>query len=192
MGSRPTLGLVLLLTLGVPQHIGAQWRGSGGSTPRPGAGEPRSTPPRPSPPRSVAPFRSSLVVRPPHMPAGRRPVLFRVPLFGLLVADPFWWTTDENVDDTPRPAPLLQTEPRPTGGLQLDVEPRRARVYLDGVYIGVVDTFSGYFHHLDAAAGLHVIEFVAPDYEPFMTEVAISPGRTITFRASLNRAPGRH
>ncbi len=118
---------------------------------------------------------------------------FRVPLFGLTVVDPFWFTSDAAADemDMPPPMPLLAPEPRPTGGLQLDVEPRRALVYVDGVYVGVVDTFSGYFHHLEAPAGRHVVELVAPDYEPFITEVTVTPGRTTTFRATLNRASGR-
>ena len=36
----------------------------------------------------------------------------------------------------------------PTGGVQLDIEPRRAQVYVDGVYVGVVNDFRGYFQHL--------------------------------------------
>src|SRR5262249_47426473 len=43
------------------------------------------------------------------------------------------------------------------GGLQLDVEPRRADVYVDGVYAGPVADFSGYYHHLDLTAGYHRI-----------------------------------
>ena len=78
------------------------------------------------------------------------------------------------------------------GALQLDVEPRRALVYVDRLFVGTVDDFSGYYHHLEATAGSHVVEFVAPDYEPLAAEVMVSAGRTTTYRASLNRAPGRH
>jgi len=73
------------------------------------------------------------------------------------------------------------------GGLQLDVEPRRARVYVDGWFVGVVDEFSGYYHHLDLAAGPHRIELIASDYDPLLVEVAVSPGGTTTYRGSLNR-----
>ena len=79
----------------------------------------------------------------------------------------------------------------PTGGLQLDVEQRRAQVYVDGAYAGLVADFSGYFHHLDLVAGPHVIEILAPDYEPLIVEVMVSPGHTATYRAALTRAPGR-
>jgi hypothetical protein len=79
----------------------------------------------------------------------------------------------------------------PTGGLQLDVEQRRAEVYVDGAYVGLVADFSGYFHHLDLVAGPHVVEILAPDYQPLIIEVMVSPGHTATYRAALTRAPGR-
>ena len=77
------------------------------------------------------------------------------------------------------------------GGLQLDVEPRRAFVYVDGFLIGTVDQFKGYFQHLETTAGYHVIEFISPDYEPLMTGVTVVPNMTTTYRAFLNRASGR-
>jgi hypothetical protein len=79
----------------------------------------------------------------------------------------------------------------PTGGLQLDVDPRRGQVYVDGVYVGLVDDFSGYFHHLDIVAGPHVIEILAPDYQPLIVDVMISPGHTTTYRSAMTRAEGR-
>lgn len=77
------------------------------------------------------------------------------------------------------------------GGVQLDVQPWRAQVYVDGVYVGLVDEFTGYYHHLELVPGLHVITFIAPDYEPLMLEVVVSPGHTTTYRRTLNRASGR-
>jgi hypothetical protein len=89
-------------------------------------------------------------------------------------------------------APVVPpAEGGPAGGLQLDVEPRRAQVYVDGAYVGLVDEFSGYFHHLDLVAGPHVIEILAPDYQPLITDVIVSPGHTTTYRAALTRAEGR-
>jgi hypothetical protein len=82
-------------------------------------------------------------------------------------------------------------EDAPVGGLQLDVEPRRAQVYVDGRHVGVVDQFSGYYHHLDLAAGWHHIEIVEPAYLPLTMAVLVSPGRTTTYRGTLTRAPGR-
>jgi len=88
--------------------------------------------------------------------------------------------------------PLYLPRQDPAGGLQLDVEPRRAVVYVDGWYAGVVDAFSGYYRHLEIGADWHTLEIVAPDYEPLVVDVMISPNRTTTYRSSLNRAPGQH
>jgi hypothetical protein len=87
--------------------------------------------------------------------------------------------------------PALQAEPGLLGGVQLDVQPWRAQVYADGAYVGLVEDFSGYYRHLELAAGPHVITIVAPDHDPLIFDVMVSPGRTITHRATLNRAPGR-
>ena len=89
--------------------------------------------------------------------------------------------------------PLLTPPPGPSlsGGLQLDVEPRRALVYIDGVLAGTVDQFKGYYQHLETSAGFHIIDFLAPDYEPLTVGVTVVPNRTTTYRAFLNRAGGR-
>ena len=86
------------------------------------------------------------------------------------------------------PPPL---EGAPVGGLQLDIDPRRAQVFVDGTYAGLVEEFSGYFHHLELTAGPHDISVVAPGYEPLSFNVLVSPGATMTQRATLPRAYGR-
>jgi len=82
-------------------------------------------------------------------------------------------------------------EGAPVGGLQLDIDPRRAQVFVDGTYAGLVEEFSGYFHHLELPAGPHDISVVAPGYEPLSFQVLVSPGATMTQRATLARAYGR-
>jgi hypothetical protein len=110
----------------------------------------------------------------------------------LVLFDPYWLWAPNSVDQDFLPqAPLQASEGRPIGGLQLDVEPRRALVYVDGSYVGSVDDFSGYYHHLDLPAGPHAIELVADAYEPLLVDVMVTPGRTTTYRQSLNRSPGR-
>jgi hypothetical protein len=76
------------------------------------------------------------------------------------------------------------------GGVQLDVQPWRAEVYVDGVYVGVVQDFTGYYHHLDLPAGPHMISIFARDYDPVFFEAVVSPGQTTTFRGTLTRASG--
>jgi PEGA domain-containing protein len=115
----------------------------------------------------------------------------RSAIFGLVVFDPYWWWDPGTADAAPPVENFQEAGPRPTGGLQLDVDPRRALVYVDGRFAGTVDDFSGYFKHLEIPAGTHIIEFVAPNYEPLLAELLVAPGRTTTFRMSLNRAPGR-
>ena len=82
-------------------------------------------------------------------------------------------------------------EGAPLGGLQLDIDPRRAQVFVDGTYAGLVEEFSGYFHHLELPAGPHDISVVASGYEPLSFQVIVSPGATMTQRATLARAYGR-
>lgn len=78
-------------------------------------------------------------------------------------------------------------EGAPTGGLQIDVQPWSADVYVDGTRAGRVEQFRGYYQHLDLAAGPHTIAIVADGYEPMIFGVMVLPGRTITYRATLQR-----
>jgi len=117
----------------------------------------------------------------------RRVFPVRVPWFGIVYVDSTWWGGDAG-DGTFAPTGAVGVDDgRLMGGLQLDVEPRRALVYVDGSYVGIVDAFSGYFHHLDLPAGPHIIEFLAADYDPLTVEILVTPGRTTTYRGSLNR-----
>lgn len=85
---------------------------------------------------------------------------------------------------------VASAQARPIGGVQLDMEPRRAQVFVDGRYAGVVDDFRGYYRHLVLPAGMHRIEVFTPGYVPLIFDVAVVPARTITYRQSLQEAPG--
>jgi len=142
------------------------------------AAQVRTAPHRPLPPPS-RPVVSGGVTSP--RPIVHRPLPCRSSFFGLVLFDPYWW-------QELAPPPDLS---RPIGGVQLDVEPRRALVYVDGLLAGTVDDYSGYYHHLPATGGVHTIEMIAPDYDPLIITVTVSPDRTTTYRGSLNRAAGR-
>jgi len=147
----------------------------------------RST--RPSPSTARPPVAGMFTTREatPRASRGMRPLWF-----GLVTFDRTWLWTPTVVGgafDDPRVPTLEQGL---SGGLQLDIEPRRALVYVDGWYVGVVDQFSGYYRHLDLAAGSHTIEILATDYEPLAFDIAIAPGRTTTYRGSLQRAERRN
>ena len=112
----------------------------------------------------------------------------RSSILGLLFYSPYWWV-DPWVDIESLAPPMALQPPGATltGGLQLDVEPRRARVYVDGRLAGTVDDFKGYFQHLETSAGFHVISFLTPDYDSLTIGVMVVPSKTITYRGSLNR-----
>jgi hypothetical protein len=186
-----TVAIAVLIVSGADQSAFAQISSSGASqaprpSPRPG-GQISTSRPAPSPGTSRRPTpspRSIIAFRPPRE---QRMWPLRVPWFGLVYVDSIWWS-QYDVGQGLRPPVVRGTDDRrPVGGLQLDVEPRNALVYVDAWYMGVVDTFSGYFNHLDLAAGPHVIELLASGYDPISVEILVTPGRTTTYRMSLNR-----
>jgi hypothetical protein len=156
---------------------------------RPGGARPRPAPGGPAVRRPLL----GTIRTVPALPRGhaRRARVVRSPVLGLFALDPYWWLAPDVIDEDIAAQPMPPPGPRPAGGLQLDVEPRRALVYLDGILVGTVDQFKGYFNHLETAAGYHVVEFITPDYDPLIAEVAVVPNATTTYRASMTRASGR-
>jgi PEGA domain len=71
------------------------------------------------------------------------------------------------------------------GGVRIQDAPPDAQVFVDGYYMGVVDDFDGPFQHLNLTAGPHQIEIRAAGYRPIAFDVNVQPGRTITYRASI-------
>jgi hypothetical protein len=185
MGSRKRVAAVLttvsLVAFLAP--LGAQTRVGGGA--RPHDSLPAARRPRPS---SIGQFPTAAPF-PGLRPGGRRPAPCRSSILGLVLFDPYWWWDSDawNPEAGSGSAPGAV----PVGGVQLDVDPRRALVFVDGLVAGLVEDFSGYYHHLNAPAGVHVIDIAAPDYEPLRIEVIVSAGQTTTYRGSLNRAYGR-
>lgn len=178
LGSRWTGAFVLIVVAGVIP-IDAQYRS--------GQARPPATATRPSPPRSPAgdaPFRNGATFRPqPITPSVAIPLWpFRYRVFPLV----WGWGTMPFYFDGVAPAAL---EDGPTGGVQLEVTPWRASVFVDGTYAGKVDDFKGYYQHLDAVAGPHQIVIVEPGYEALVLDVVVVPGRTTTLRGTLTAAP---
>lgn len=103
------------------------------------------------------------------------------------------WLLDGGMGHVVANGPLSYALPSSAapGGVQLDVQPWRAQVYVDGTYVGVVRDFTGYYHHLEVGAGPHVIAIVTPDYEPLVLELFVSPGRVTTYHGTLSPASGR-
>ena len=192
-----TQWLVVLaaVAFGASARLDAQGGSIGTRAPGTSAARPDGArPPAPGASGSARrPVGTITTVRPFSGGFAHRPCVFRSTLLGFFAFDPYWWLAPDFVDENgaPPPMPLPPPGPRLTGGLQLDVEPRKAFVYVDGFLVGTVDQFKGYFQHLETTAGYHVVEFIAPDYDPLVTEVSVAPGKTTTYRASLSRASGR-
>src|SRR5688572_3468139 len=75
------------------------------------------------------------------------------------------------------------------GKLRLDVEQRDAEVYIDGYYAGLVDEFDGRLQGLRLEPGNYRVEIALPGFAPLQFDVAITPGRTTTYRGSLLPEP---
>ena len=76
---------------------------------------------------------------------------------------------------------------RDTGSLRLKVQPRQGQVYVDGYYVGEVDSFDGVFQRLSLEAGAHRIEIRAEGFETAQFEVLIVAGETVTYKGELVR-----
>jgi hypothetical protein len=74
-----------------------------------------------------------------------------------------------------------------TGSLRLKIKPGNAQVFVDGYYVGLVDSFDGAFQRLDVEAGTHKVEIKAEGYETEQIEVVVAAGETATYKGSLKR-----
>jgi hypothetical protein len=71
------------------------------------------------------------------------------------------------------------------GSVRLKIKQRQAEVYVDGSYVGKVDSFDGAFQKLNLDGGGHKIELKADGYEPLEFEVLVTPGETVTYKGEL-------
>ena len=172
------VSVVVGLLLASSTGLDAQYRN--------GQARPQSAAPRPGPPRAPAgeaPFRNTATFRPrPISPSLGLPIRGRgVPVYPLVWGwgtMPFYYGPDSTS--------FIALEDGPTGGVQLDVQPWRATVFVDGVYAGRVDDFKGYYNHLELPAGPHQIVVVESGYQPLVIEAMVVPGETTTYRGTMN------
>ena len=85
-------------------------------------------------------------------------------------------------------APANDSDPREiagTGYLRLEVEPETARVYVDGLYVGVVSDFRRAPRAFDA--GPHRVEIRADGFESQSVEVSLRANDTLSYRGTLTR-----
>jgi hypothetical protein len=77
---------------------------------------------------------------------------------------------------------------RGVGSLRLKVKPSDAQVYVDGYYMGIVDSFDGSFQKLTVEEGAHKVEVKAEGYKPVQFDVMVVPGETVTYKGELPKA----
>jgi hypothetical protein len=73
------------------------------------------------------------------------------------------------------------------GGVSFEIAPEDAQVFVDGGYAGTVADFGPSSPPLTLPIGVHRIELRAPGYRPLEFNVAITPGRVIPYRGTLQR-----
>ena len=78
-----------------------------------------------------------------------------------------------------RPVPSL---PRWAGTIDFDIKPNKSEVYVDGVRIGVADSFDGWPDAFRTRSGKHKIRIVAPDGRTHSATVMVEPGRETNVR----------
>lgn len=74
---------------------------------------------------------------------------------------------------------------RGVGSLRLKVKPENAQVYVDGYFVGTVDSYDGVFQRLNVEAGSHRVELRAEGFEPVQFDVMVIPGETITYKGDM-------
>ena len=93
----------------------------------------------------------------------------------------------------PQPQPQVQLRPveHPPvpGRLVLDLTPATAQVYIDGYYAGAPDDFGAARGGGLLEAGPHRLDISAAGYEAIAVDLMVTPGRPVTYRASLKALP---
>jgi hypothetical protein len=74
------------------------------------------------------------------------------------------------------------------GALRLNVTPDKAKIYVDGGLVGSVYDYTGLFHKLHLAAGVHRVELRADGYETLTLNVRIERGQTMTYKGKMEKA----
>ncbi|MBI1940530.1 MAG: PEGA domain-containing protein [Acidobacteria bacterium] len=75
--------------------------------------------------------------------------------------------------------------PDVTATVKLSVYPKRAAVFVDGVFAGHVDEFDGVFGGMLVAPGKHRIEITLPGYQTFRTDISLLPYQKFELKTQL-------
>jgi hypothetical protein len=84
-------------------------------------------------------------------------------------------------------APAYTEPDEGDAAIHLKVKPNDASVYVDGYFVGTVDSYDGIFQKLHLQSGPHRIEIREPGYQPLSFDVNLQPGQTITYKGDLQQ-----
>lgn len=83
-----------------------------------------------------------------------------------------------------------QRYPMVTAMLKISVDPSRAAVFVDGLYVGHVGEFEGVGRGLLVSPGTHRIKIALPGYQTFETEVRPIAKQTVEVKTRLAKSTG--
>lgn len=69
--------------------------------------------------------------------------------------------------------------------VRVEVSPKQAEVYVDGYYVGVVDSFDGRFQRLDVPPGEHVIEIFHDGHRSIRETMRFEPRATYHLKRAM-------
>jgi len=73
------------------------------------------------------------------------------------------------------------------GGLDLNVKPRKSRVYVDGIYVGLAKNFDGYPSYLWLDEGTHELAFFHPEHQTMAQRMRVNAGAINEIRVRLEK-----
>jgi len=82
----------------------------------------------------------------------------------------------------PAPYPCIG----PPGAIRIEATPRRAEVYVNGYYAGIVDDFDGRFQRLRVMPGEHEIVLYLAGFRTVVQTVYVNPGATVRIRDRMD------
>jgi hypothetical protein len=74
-----------------------------------------------------------------------------------------------------------------TGGVRLKIKQKQAQIFVDGNYVGIVDSYDGSFQKLTLDSGQHKLELKLDGFEPLEFEVLVPAGDTVTYKGTMKR-----
>lgn len=71
------------------------------------------------------------------------------------------------------------------GEVRTEVKPKQANVYVDGAFVGTVDSFNGWWQSLQLEPGNHRVVFRAPGFVPFAVTINVIPGQKVDIKQQM-------